>query len=148
MAKQPESTKAVKEGISFASKFGLDPERKKLGVITNEKAKPPTLSPGENFSILAIKMSKTKKKYSHTDPETDELVEGKIPIAQIDIRTEAGEIIKVYSPNSAIIEACRAIIDDEDFGYNKETGKLSTPANISRVIEGEGSNNRKYIAFQ
>jgi hypothetical protein len=133
--------------IKFSDKFGLDKDRKKLGSVTDEKKKPvPVYSPGKNFKIFKIVISDSKKKYDHVSPETDEIVRGRIPIAQFDIVTEDGERQKFYSPNSAIVEACENILKDADFGADKD-GNLSTPAEISEVIEGTGDKNRPYIAF-
>ena len=47
---------SMRKAISFSSKFGLDHERKKIGIETDEKAKPPTVSVGEDFEIINIKI--------------------------------------------------------------------------------------------
>lgn len=134
---QKETTKTgtVKRTIKFSDKFGLDKERKKLTAGL------------KNFSILKIIITESKKRYDHINKDTDELTRGKIGIAQFDALLEDGKTIgKFYSPNSAIVEACENILADADFGADKE-GNLTTPAEISEVIEGIGEKGRKYIAF-
>jgi hypothetical protein len=137
---------STKKGISYSAKFGLDKDRKKLGIVTNDKATPPTLSLGENFSITRIVITDSKKRYDYVNPETDQITHGKINIAQIDGTLEDGTPFKVYSPNSAIVEACENILADKDFMPDNE-GYLSTPALIAGVMEGTGEKSRKYIAF-
>jgi hypothetical protein len=141
-----------KKGISFASKFGLDKNRHKLGAVTNDKIVPPVVAPmdfgGEGFQITKIIMVDSKKKYSVTNEDTNEIVKVKIPIVQFDVIHADGSIGKYYSPNGAIVEACQNIIDDSDFGYDKVTGELKTPAEITTVFAGKGENKRDYIAFQ
>jgi len=136
---------ALKKGIKFSDKFGLDKDRKKLGAVTNEKLKIPIYSAGVNFQITKIVITESKKRYDHTNPD-GEMTRGKINIAQFDVIKEDGTQAKFYSPNSAIVEACENILKDKDFGADKE-GNLSTPAVINEVIEGEGEASRKYIAF-
>jgi hypothetical protein len=153
MVKTNEPTnKVLKKGISFASKFGLDKERHKLGAVTNEKATPPTVAPmdfgGEGFQITKIIVVDSKKKYSVTNEETNEIVKVKIPIVQFDAIHADGSIGKYYSPNGAIVEACQNIMEDPDFGYDKVTGELKVPAEITTVFAGKGENKRDYIAFQ
>jgi hypothetical protein len=135
-----------KKGLSYSEKFGLDKDRKKLGIITNDKIPVPTLSLGENFSITRIVITDSKKRYDYVNPETEQISHGKIKIAQFDGILEDGKAYKVYSPNSAIVEACENIMNDADYGINKD-GFLTTPALIDRVIEGTGEKSRKYIAF-
>lgn len=146
MATQKSAGAPKKGAIKFSDKFGLDKDRKKLGVRDDPNAKPPTVSPGENFQITKIVMTTSKKRYDGQDPETGEIIHGKIPIAQFDVTKEDGTVLKLYSPNSAIVEACRNILKDPDFGASDE-GVLAVPAEIAEVIEGTGEKSRKYIAF-
>ena len=139
---------SMRKAISFSSKFGLDHERKKIGIETDEKAKPPTVSVGEDFEIINIKMTNSKRKYNKVNEETDEIEQTRIPIAQMDIRKKDGTIVKVYSPNSAIVESCNSIMNDPEFEYNKETGEVHVPCLIHSVISGKGDNKHEYLAFQ
>jgi hypothetical protein len=137
----------VKNGIRFGDKFGLDKERKKLGASDMPNAKPvPIYSPGENFSIVKIVMTKSKKKYSAEDEETGEQKKGLIDIAQIDVIKEDGTPAKFYSGNKAIVQSCEAIINDADFKVMPD-GTLGVPCIIASVIEGV-SGNFRYIAFE
>ena len=146
------TNKVSKKGISFAAKFGLDKDRHKLGAVTDTKATPPIQAPmdfgGEGFSIIKIVMTDSKRRYSVTNPDTNEIVKVKIPIVQFDVIHADGSMGKYYSPNSAIVEACENIMEDKDFGYSKETGLLESPAVVNTVIAGKGENKRDYIAFQ
>ena len=146
MATKEMKTASTKKGISYSQKFGLDKERKKLSTVTNDKATPPTLSLGENFSITRIVITDSKKRYDYVNPETEQITHGKINIAQFDGVLEDGTPYKVYSPNSAIVEACQNILSDADFGADKD-GYLKEPAIIAGVMEGTGEKSRKYIAF-
>ena len=138
---------APKKGaIKYSDKFGLDKDRKKLSTVTDEKANPPTLYPGQNFQITRIVMTTSKKRYDMQDIESGELVHAKIPIAQFDVTTEEGKNLKLYSPNSAIVEACQNILKDPDFAAS-EDGTLAVPAEIGDVIEGKGEKGRGYLAF-
>jgi hypothetical protein len=145
-------SKVSNKGISFASKFGLDKDRHKLGAVTNEKSTPPTVAPmdfgGEGFLITKITEVDSKKRYSVTNEDTNEIIKVKIPIVQFDVIHADGSKGKYYSPNSAIVEACENIMADPDFRYNKATGELGEPALINTVIAGKGENKRDYIAFQ
>lgn len=146
VTQKPNSGAPKKGAIKYSDKFGLDKERKKLGTVTDEKANPPTLSPGENFRIVKIVMTTSKKRYDMQNMETGELGHAKIPIAQFDVETENGQHLKLYSPNSAIVEACQNILKDPDFAAS-EDGTLAVPAEIGGVIEGKGEKGRGYLAF-
>jgi len=135
---------AVRKGISYSEKFGLDKSRKKLGATTDEKKG--TFNPGKDFSITKIVMGESKKRYDHEDKETGEIVHGKIGIVQIDGVTENGDPFKVFSPNAPIVEACENILADKEVGADKE-GNLQTPVIIHEVMEGQGEKNRAYLAF-
>lgn len=123
-----------KTSVSYGKKFGLDPNRKKLAAGL------------ENFDIVKIVLTESKKKYQHTG-EDGELTKGKISIAQIDIIDADGKTLLFYSPNAPIVEACENILKDEEFGAG-ENGTLSVPCHIDKVIEGKGEGNKKYLAFQ
>jgi hypothetical protein len=149
MVKTTEVNKVVsqKRTLKFGDKFGLDKDRKKLGArdVPALGTKPEIVSAGKNFSITRIVMTESKKKYDNAQ-EDGEIARTRIPIAQMDILKEDGTPVKVYSPNSAIVEACQNILADSDFGADKE-GFLQTPAEIAEVIEGVGEKNHNYIAF-
>jgi hypothetical protein len=148
MVKNTESktTENKKKSLSYAGKFGLDPDRKKIGMKTDDTAKPATQFPGENFQIVKIVMGMSRKKYP-VENEDGEMVHTKIPVVQFDIIHEDGSTGKYYSPNAAIVEACENILKDEDFGADKETGVLATPCEVSHLVEGKGAKNGKYVAF-
>jgi hypothetical protein len=129
------SATTEKKGIAYGKKFGLDPERVKLTAGI------------KNFAIIYAVITESKKRYDSVDRDTDELVHGKISIAQFDARMEDGDVKKFYAPNSAIVEAIENIIKDPDFQYNKETGQFGEPCIINEVIQGAGEKGRKYIAF-
>lgn len=129
-----QETAPMKNKVSFSAKFGLDPNRKKLEATD------------EGFFITRIVITPSKKKYSGENPETGEQEVKKIDIAQIDVVTATGDKKLFYSPNVAIVEACKSILADSDFAVDGE-GILRNPCEISRVKEG-GTGTRKYIAFE
>jgi len=130
------TAKTVKTNtVSYAKKFGLDPERAKLDAGL------------KNFDILKIVVGESKKKYDHEDSETGEIVHGKIDIVSLDLLLEDGTIKKVYAPNAPIVEACQNILKDPDFEA-KPDGTLGVPCHIDEVIQGKGDKNRGYIAFK
>jgi hypothetical protein len=147
MAKPETQTKTSitenKKVVKYSEKFGLDKDRKKLGVETNSK----TVSPGKNFFIVKVVMTESKKRYDGADGETGEIIHGKKKIAQIDIITEDGTPLKFYAMNAPIVEACQNMLEDKDIQAG-EDGVFKYPVLINEVVEGLGEQKRVYIAFQ
>jgi hypothetical protein len=128
--------------VKFGDKFGLPKDRKKLeGGITN-------------ISIFKIQIVKSKKLYDVTEenPETGKIEVKKklIEIAYFDahpyemngekVAIDKKETLKYYSPNGAIVEACKDFVQAFGAPLNGEiTTGLEYPLSQSVEIEKVGS---------
>lgn len=121
--------------VNYADEFGLPKDRMKLTAIDN------------SFNIKKISIVQSKKKYKTTEEGIDgnlKVIQKPIDIAYLDVLFEGeDEIKKYYSPNSAIVIACKDILKK----YGRADGSLKEDIYINEVKEGISEAKNIYLFF-
>jgi hypothetical protein len=121
--------------VNYADKYGLPKDRIKLEAGL------------EDFDITKIQIVQSKKKYTQNEEGIDgniKIVKKVIDIAYIDVLFEGDkEAKKFYSPNSAIVSACKNMLKD----FGKPDGSLKEPMRIDAVKEGASESGKTYLFF-
>jgi hypothetical protein len=115
--------------VEFSKKFGLEGDRKKL------------VAGDGPFSITRIEMKESKKDYPIKEGKS-----GKITLAHFDALAEDGKtLLKFYSPNGPIIQACKDML--AEIGTKDKLGTLKESVHIQEVAEA-GEKGREYLYFK
>ena len=121
--------------VNYADKYGLPTDRTKLAAGL------------EDFNIVKITMVDSKKKYDTREEGIDgntKIVKKVISIAYLDVLIgKDKEVTKFYSPNAAIVSACKNMIKD----FGKPDGTMKEAIHIDEVKEGMSEAGKPYLFF-